>query len=59
MITEAEDKSNRGIGDNGRGAAAVVFGSGPAIKEAERVETIDTAGAKCASVKVWIGLREE
>ena len=56
MMTGAKDKSNRGIGDNGRGAAAVVFGSGPAIKEADRVEVIDTAGARWASVKVWVGL---
>ena len=59
LMTGAKDKSNRGRGDNGRGAAAVVFGSGPAIKEADRVEGIDTAGARCASVKVWVGLREE
>ena len=31
----AKDKSNRGRGDNSRGAAAVVFGGGPAIKEAD------------------------
>ena len=59
MMTGAKDKSNRGRGDNGRGAAAVVFGSGPAIKEASRVEGIDTAGARCASVEVWVGARGE
>ena len=57
-MTGAKDKSNRGIGDNGRGAAAVVFGSGPALKETDRVEVIDTAGARCALVKVWVGLRD-
>ena len=56
MMTGAKDKSYRGRGDNGRGAAAVVFGDGPAIKDADRVEGIDTAGARCASVKVWVGL---
>ena len=54
----AKDKKI-GIGDNSRGAAAAVFGGGPAIKEADRVEGIDTAGSRCASVKVWVGLREE
>ena len=53
----AKDKSNRGIGDNGRGAAAVVFGSGPAIKEADSVEIIDTAGVRCESAEVGVGLR--
>ena len=56
MMTGAKDKSNRGKGDNGRGAAAVVFGSGPAIKEAYRVEIIDTTGARCASAEVGVGL---
>ena len=46
MMTGAKDKSNKGTGDNGRGAAAVVFGSGPAIKEADRVKIIDTAGSR-------------
>ena len=58
LMIGAKDKKIE-IGDNSRGAAAVVFGSGPAIKEASRVEGIDTAGARCASVKVWVGLREE
>ena len=50
----AKDKKI-GIGDNRRGAAAVVFG-GPAIKEADGVEIIDTTGSRYASaeVGVWI-----
>ena len=45
-MTGAKDKSNRGIGDSGRGAAAVVFGSGPAIKEADRLEVIRYSRSK-------------
>ena len=29
------------------------------LKETSRVEDIDTAGARCASVKVWVGARGE
>ena len=54
----AEDKKIE-IGDNSRGAAAVVFGGGPAIKEADGVEIIDTTGSRYASAEVWVGLREE
>ena len=53
----AKDKKI-GIGDNRRGAAAVVFG-GPAIKEADAVEIIDTTGSRYASAEVGVGLREE
>jgi hypothetical protein len=53
----AKDKKI-GIGDNRRGAAAVVFG-GPAIKEADGVEIIDTTGSRYASAEVGVGLREE
>ena len=27
------------------------------LKETSRVEVIDTAGARCASVEVWVGAR--
>ena len=58
-MTGAKDKSNRGRGDNSRGAAEVVFGGGPAIKEADGVEIIDTTGSRYASAEVGVGLREE
>ena len=54
----AKDKKIE-IGDNSRGAAAVVFGGGPAIKEADGVEVIDTTGSRYESAEVGVGLREE